>query len=99
MSVQAPIFHVIGDDPEAAIRVAKIAFAYRQRFRKDVVIDIFCYRRHGHNEGDEPSYTQPLLYRKINEHPSVLTLYAERLVQEGSLRQADVDRLRGAYQG
>ncbi|PYU95582.1 MAG: multifunctional oxoglutarate decarboxylase/oxoglutarate dehydrogenase thiamine pyrophosphate-binding subunit/dihydrolipoyllysine-residue succinyltransferase subunit [Acidobacteria bacterium] len=96
-SVQAPIFHVNGDDPEAATRVAKIAFAYRQRFRKDVVIDIFCYRRHGHNEGDEPSYTQPLLYKKINEHPSVLTLYSERLVQEGSLRQEELDSIREAY--
>ena len=69
--------------PEAAIRVAHIAFDYRQQFKKDVVIDMFCYRRHGHNEGDDPSYTQPILYRKIKEHPSVGTLYAERLVREG----------------
>ena len=74
--VQAPIFHVNGDDPEAAIRVVQIAFDYRQQFKKDVVIDMICYRRHGHNEGDDPSYTQPILYRKIKEHPSVAALYA-----------------------
>jgi len=92
-SVQAPIFHINGDDPDAAVRVARIAFAYRQRFRKDVVIDIFCYRRHGHNEGDEPSYTQPLLYRKIGERPSVVSLYSERLVREGVLSQQEVEAL------
>ena len=80
--VQAPIFHVNGDSPQAAIRVVQIAFDYRQQFKKDVVIDMFCYRRHGHNEGDDPSYTQPILYRKIKEHPSVGTLYGNRLVRE-----------------
>ncbi len=63
--------------------MAQIAFDYRQQFKKDVVIDMICYRRHGHNEADDPSYTQPILYRKIKEHPSVATLYAERLVREG----------------
>ena len=95
--VQAPIFHVNGDDPEAAIRVAQIAFDYRQQFKKDVVIDMFCYRRHGHNEGDDPSYTQPILYRKIKEHPSVGTLYAERLVREGVIAEEEVTRLRKSF--
>jgi multifunctional 2-oxoglutarate metabolism enzyme len=82
-AIQVPIFHVNGDDPDAAARVAALAIAYRQRFKKDVVIDIFCYRRHGHNEADEPTYTQPLLYKKIREKPSVLTLYAEKLEHSG----------------
>ena len=81
--VQAPIFHVNGDDPDAAIRVAQVAFDFRQQFCKDVVVDMFCYRRHGHNEADDPSYTQPILYRKIREHPSVAAQYVERLVREG----------------
>ena len=83
--VQAPIFHVNGDDPEAAMRVVQLAFDYRQQFKKDVVIDMICYRRHGHNEGDDPSYTQPIMYRKIKEHPSVAVLYGEQLVREGVL--------------
>ena len=95
--VQAPIFHVNGDDPEAAIRVAQLAFDYRQQFKKDVVIDMFCYRRHGHNEGDDPSYTQPILYRKIKEHPSVGTLYAERLVREGVIAEDEVGRMRKGF--
>jgi 2-oxoglutarate dehydrogenase E1 component len=93
-TVQAPIFHVNGDDPDAAIRAVEIAFDYRQHFNKDVVIDMFCYRRHGHNEADDPSYTQPLLYRKIQEHPSVAELYAERLVRDGIVAGEDVDRLK-----
>jgi 2-oxoglutarate dehydrogenase E1 component len=104
-AVQAPIFHVNGDDPEAAIRVVEIAFDYRQQFQKDVVVDMICYRRHGHNEGDDPSYTQPILYRKIKEHPSVATLYAERLVREGviaaeesqAMHQAAARKLSEAY--
>ncbi|MGA2588715.1 MAG: multifunctional oxoglutarate decarboxylase/oxoglutarate dehydrogenase thiamine pyrophosphate-binding subunit/dihydrolipoyllysine-residue succinyltransferase subunit [Bryobacteraceae bacterium] len=95
--VQAPIFHVNGDDPEAAIRVAQIAFDYRQQFKKDVVIDMFCYRRHGHNEADDPSYTQPILYRKIKEHPSVGKLYAERLVREGVLTGEEAARMRKGF--
>jgi 2-oxoglutarate dehydrogenase E1 component len=94
--VQAPIFHVNGDDPEACIRVTQLAFDYRQRFKKDVVIDMFCYRRHGHNEGDDPSFTQPLLYKKIRQHPSVAALYSERLIREKILGREDVERMRKA---
>jgi len=92
--VQAPIFHVNGDDPEAAIRVAQIAFDYRQEFKKDVVIDMFCYRRWGHNEADDPSYTQPLLYKKIKEHPSVARLYGDLLGREGVITADDVAAMR-----
>jgi 2-oxoglutarate decarboxylase len=84
-TVQAPIFHVNGDDPEACVRVAELAFEYRQRFHKDVVIDLVCYRRHGHNEGDDPSYTQPLMYKAIAERRSVRKLYVEALVKRGEL--------------
>ncbi|MEZ5247725.1 MAG: multifunctional oxoglutarate decarboxylase/oxoglutarate dehydrogenase thiamine pyrophosphate-binding subunit/dihydrolipoyllysine-residue succinyltransferase subunit [Ilumatobacteraceae bacterium] len=80
-TVQAPIFHVNGDDPEACVRVARLAFEYRQQFHKDVVIDMVCYRRHGHNEGDDPSYTQPLMYKAIAERRSVRKLYVEQLVK------------------
>ena len=74
-----------GDDPEACVRVARLAFAYRQRFHKDVVIDMVCYRRHGHNEGDDPSYTQPMMYAKIDERRSVRKLFTESLVKRGQL--------------
>ncbi|MCU0268651.1 MAG: multifunctional oxoglutarate decarboxylase/oxoglutarate dehydrogenase thiamine pyrophosphate-binding subunit/dihydrolipoyllysine-residue succinyltransferase subunit [Acidimicrobiales bacterium] len=89
--IQAPIFHVNGDDPEAVVRVARLAFAYRRRWHKDVVIDMVAYRRHGHNEGDDPSYTQPLMYRKIERKRSVRKIYTERLVKRGdiSLEEAE----------
>jgi 2-oxoglutarate decarboxylase len=90
---QVPIFHVNGDDPEAALRVLTIALDYRQEYHKDVVIDLLGFRLHGHNEGDEPTYTQPLMYRRIQEHPGVRTLYARRLVREGVLTQAEADEL------
>ena len=83
--VQAPIFHVNGDDPEACVWAAHLAFEYRQRFNKDVVIDLWCYRRRGHNEGDDPSYTQPLMYRVIDELPSVRNKYLELLVDRGDV--------------
>src|SRR6202034_4473800 len=79
--VQAPIFHVNGDDPEACVRVARLAVAYRQAFQKDVVIDLVCYRLHGHNEGDDPSYTQPLMYSKIDVHEPVRAIYTTELVR------------------
>jgi 2-oxoglutarate dehydrogenase E1 component len=89
--VQAPIFHVNGDDPEACVRVAGLAFAYRQAFHKDVVIDMLCYRRQGHNEADDPSYTQPLMYKRIEARRSVRKLYTEALVKRGdiSLEEAE----------
>ena len=83
--VQAPILHVNGDDPEACVRVARLAFRYRQTYGKDVVIDLWCYRRHGHNEGDDPSITAPLMYRRIAEHRSVRKLYLERLVRQNEI--------------
>jgi 2-oxoglutarate dehydrogenase E1 component len=95
--IQAPIFHVNGDDPEAVVEVARAAIEYRQRFGKDVVIDLFCYRRHGHNEGDEPAFTQPLMYRTVARHPTTRQLYAEKLVAEGALSQADAERMASAF--
>ncbi|MCB0990476.1 MAG: multifunctional oxoglutarate decarboxylase/oxoglutarate dehydrogenase thiamine pyrophosphate-binding subunit/dihydrolipoyllysine-residue succinyltransferase subunit, partial [Acidimicrobiales bacterium] len=83
--VQAPIFHVNGDDPEAVVRVARWAFEYRQAWNKDVVIDMVCYRRQGHNEGDEPSYTQPLMYKRIDQHPGVRQRYTETLMRRGDI--------------
>ena len=91
--VQAPIFHVNGDDPEAVVEVARAAVEYRQRFNKDVVIDLFCYRRHGHNEADEPAFTQPLMYRKIETHPTTRQIYADRLVASGVVAAPDAEAL------
>ncbi|MCG8592066.1 MAG: 2-oxoglutarate dehydrogenase E1 component [Proteobacteria bacterium] len=91
--IQVPVFHVNGDDPEAVLHCVKLALSYRQRFGDDVVIDMVCYRRHGHNEGDEPSFTQPKLYAKIRKRPSVRKLYTERLLEIGILRDDDVQRI------
>jgi 2-oxoglutarate dehydrogenase E1 component len=88
-TIQAPIFHVNGDDPEAVVRVAELAFAYRQEFKRDVVIDLICYRRRGHNEGDDPSMTQPLMYNLIEAKRSVRTLYTEALVGRGDLTEEE----------
>ena len=90
---QVPIFHVNADDPEAAYRVLQIALDYRQEWHKDVVVDLIGFRLHGHNEGDEPTYTQPLMYRRIQEHPGVRSLYARRLVKEGVLTEAEVTQM------
>ncbi len=91
--IQVPIFHVNGDDPEAVVHCTRLALAYRQRFHEDVVIDIVCYRRHGHNEGDEPSFTQPLLYEKIRGRKSTRALYEEKLQELGVLQASDVKRI------
>jgi 2-oxoglutarate dehydrogenase E1 component len=96
--VQAPIFHVNGDDPEAVVHVARIATEFRQRFKSDVVLDMFCYRRHGHNEGDEPSFTQPLMYRKIAEHRTTREIYARQLDREGALPLAESERMNDEFQ-
>lgn len=98
-TVQAPIFHVNGDDPEACLRVARLAFEYRQRFHKDVVIDMVCYRRHGHNEGDDPSYTQPLMYKAIAEKRSVRKLYVEALVGRGDITLEEAETALDDFQG
>jgi multifunctional 2-oxoglutarate metabolism enzyme len=90
--VQAPIFHVNGDDPEAAVRVMRLAFEFRQQFRKDVVVDLVCYRRYGHNEADEPGYTQPGMYALIEAHRSVRKLYTEQLVNKGDLTMEEAEQ-------
>jgi 2-oxoglutarate decarboxylase len=95
-TIQCPIFHVNGDDPEAVMRVAKLAFAYRQEFHRDVVIDLVCYRRRGHNEGDDPSMTQPLMYNLIEAKRSVRTLYTEALIGRGDITREEYD---AAHQG
>ncbi len=97
-TVQAPIFHVNGDDPEACARVAGLAFEYRQRFHKDVVVDMWCYRRHGHNEGDDPSYTQPLMYQAIADHLSVRKLYVESLVKRGDITADEAEQALADFQ-
>jgi 2-oxoglutarate dehydrogenase E1 component len=95
--VQAPIFHVNSDDPEAVMFVTKLALDYRNKFKRDVVIDLVCYRRHGHNEADEPSATQPLMYKKIKKHPVPRQLYADQLLAEGSIESHEIDKLVSDY--
>ena len=95
--VAAPVFHVNGDDPEAVLLVTKIALDYRTTFQKDVVIDLVCFRRHGHNEQDEPFVTQPLMYKKISQHPGTLPLYSERLQAQNIIPQSHIDELVQAY--
>ncbi len=95
--VEAPIFHVNGDDPEAIVFAAKVAAEYRQRFQKPVVIDMFCYRRFGHNEGDEPAFTQPLMYRKIRSHPAIVELYSKKLIAEGIVTEAEVEEMKTSW--
>ncbi|HJT18398.1 MAG TPA: multifunctional oxoglutarate decarboxylase/oxoglutarate dehydrogenase thiamine pyrophosphate-binding subunit/dihydrolipoyllysine-residue succinyltransferase subunit, partial [Thermoanaerobaculia bacterium] len=97
-AVQAPIFHVNGDDPEACIRAIRLAYEFRQQFHKDVVIDMICYRRHGHNEGDEPSLTQPKMYKLIKEHRSVRKIYTEQLLRKGDIDPKEAEQWLDAFQ-
>ncbi|MGB6543590.1 MAG: 2-oxoglutarate dehydrogenase E1 component [Xanthobacteraceae bacterium] len=95
--IEAPIFHVNGDDPEAVVFAAKVATEFRQKFQKPVVIDMFCYRRHGHNEGDEPSFTQPLMYKAIAAHPGTLEIYGKKLVGEGVVTDGEVEKMKADW--
>jgi 2-oxoglutarate dehydrogenase E1 component len=97
--IEAPIFHVNGDDPEAVVFAAKVATEFRQKFQKPVVIDMFCYRRHGHNEGDEPSFTQPLMYKAIATHPTTLEIYGDKLVGEGVVTAGEVEKMMADWRG
>jgi len=98
LMVEAPIFHVNGDDPEAVVHAAKVATEFRQKFHKDVVIDIFCYRRFGHNEGDEPMFTNPIMYKNIKTHKTTLSLYTERLVADGLIPEGEIEDMKAAFQ-
>jgi len=95
--IDAPIFHVNGDDPEAVVFAAKVAIEYRQKFHKPVVIDMFCYRRHGHNEGDEPAFTNPVMYKKIATHPTTLDIYAKRLIADGVMTEGEIDKAKADW--
>ena len=98
LMVEAPIFHVNGDDPEAVVHAAKVATEFRQKFCKDVVIDIICYRRFGHNEGDEPMFTNPLMYKRIKRHKTTLQLYTETLVRDGLIPEGEIEDMKAAFQ-
>ena len=95
--IEAPIFHVNGDDPEAVVYAAKVATEYRQKFQKPVVIDMFCYRRFGHNEGDEPAFTQPLMYKAIRAHPGTLEIYSKKLIGEGVVTEGEVEKMKADW--
>ena len=95
--IEAPIFHVNGDDPEAVVFAAKVATEFRQKFQKPVVIDMFCYRRHGHNEGDEPSFTQPLMYKVIATHPTTLEIYGKKLAAEGVVTDGEIEKMKSDW--
>ncbi|MGB0960754.1 MAG: 2-oxoglutarate dehydrogenase E1 component [Halocynthiibacter sp.] len=98
LMVEAPIFHVNGDDPEAVVHAAKVATEFRQKFHKDVVLDIICYRRFGHNEGDEPMFTNPVMYKKIKGHKTTLQLYTERLVKDGLIPEGEIEDMKASFQ-
>jgi 2-oxoglutarate dehydrogenase E1 component len=96
--VEAPIFHVNGDDPEAVVHAARVATEFRQKFHKDVVLDIFCYRRFGHNEGDEPMFTNPAMYTRIKKQKTTLQIYTERLVKDGLIPEGEIEDMKAAFQ-
>ena len=98
LMVEAPIFHVNGDDPEAVVHAARVAIEFRQKFGKDVVLDIFCYRRFGHNEGDEPMFTNPAMYNRIRKQKTTLQLYTERLVRDGLIPEGEIEDMKAAFQ-
>tara|TARA_B110000967_G_scaffold121745_1_gene124346 strand:+ start:2 stop:2197 length:2196 start_codon:yes stop_codon:yes gene_type:complete len=98
LMVEAPIFHVNGDDPEAVVHAARVATEFRQKFAKDVVLDIFCYRRFGHNEGDEPMFTQPFMYKTIKKHKTTLQLYSERLIADGLMPKSEIENCKDNFQ-
>ena len=98
LMVEAPIFHVNGDDPEAVVHAARVATEYRQKFHKDVVLDIFCYRRFGHNEGDEPMFTNPAMYTRIKRQKTTLQLYTDRLVKDGLIPEGEIEDMKAAFQ-
>jgi len=98
LMVEAPIFHVNGDDPEAVVHAARVATEFRQKFRKDVVIDMICYRRFGHNEGDEPMFTNPVMYKKIKQQKTTLSLYTERLIKDGLIPEGEIEDMKAAFQ-
>jgi 2-oxoglutarate dehydrogenase E1 component len=98
LMVEAPIFHVNGDDPEAVVHAARVATEFRQKFHKDVVLDIICYRRFGHNEGDEPMFTNPVMYKKIKKQKTTLTLYTERLVKDGLIPEGEIEDMKAGFQ-
>src|SRR6185312_11436394 len=95
--IEVPIFHVNGEDPEAVVAVGELALDFRQTFGKDVVIDMVCYRRHGHNEGDEPGFTQPVMYKRIATHPGTVEIYSKRLIADGVMTEGEVEKAKADW--
>ena len=96
--IQAPIFHVNGEDPEASVFVAELALEFRQTFNRDAIVDLYCFRRHGHNEGDEPTFTQPVMYKAIKDHPIISTVYTDKLLKDGVLKREEAEALQREFQ-
>ena len=96
--ILAPIIHINGDDPDSAIKAIRLALLYRQTFHKDIVIDLICYRRYGHNEGDDPAFTQPDMYKEIKKHPSIKTIYRSNLIDQGFCSEEEINTIEQQYQ-